>query len=133
MTDAVQQILAARKSQHGPFWLHAEFTQLLKGIAYSDAGNYARLSAAQRESIDMILHKIARILAGNPDHIDHWDDIAGYATLVANILREKEHQVIAQSHDAALGVPETSKDSIQAPASRLASPIRSPDDGAGAQ
>ena len=122
MTDAVQQILAARKSQHGPFWLHADFAQLLKGIAYSDAGNYSRLSAAQRESIDMILHKIARILAGNPDHIDHWDDIAGYATLVANILREKEHQVIAQSHDAALGVPETSKE-----------PMRSPDDGAGAQ
>jgi hypothetical protein len=32
-------------------------------------------------------HKIGRILAGNPDHKDHWDDIAGYTTLVARELK----------------------------------------------
>ena len=30
----------------------------------------------------MIVHKIARILAGDPNHADHWHDIAGYAILV---------------------------------------------------
>ena len=34
----------------------------------------------------MIAHKIGRILAGDPNHIDHWLDIAGYATLVAKEL-----------------------------------------------
>ena len=29
----------------------------------------------------MILHKIGRILAGDPNHKDHWVDIAGYANL----------------------------------------------------
>jgi hypothetical protein len=34
---------------------------------------------------------LARIASGNPEHIDHWDDIAGYATLAANYLREKQN------------------------------------------
>jgi hypothetical protein len=31
----------------------------------------------------MIAHKIGRIIAGDPDFRDHWDDLAGYATLIA--------------------------------------------------
>lgn len=86
----VNAILSERRNQHGPFWLHAHFAQGFKALLAADAGNYSRLNASQRESLEMILHKIARILAGNPDHIDHWDDIAGYATLVADALRETE-------------------------------------------
>jgi hypothetical protein len=32
--------------------------------------------------LEMIAHKIARILSGDPNHRDHWEDIAGYAELV---------------------------------------------------
>jgi len=42
--------------------------------------------ADQREALDMICHKIARIVNGNPDYADSWTDIAGYATLVAERL-----------------------------------------------
>jgi hypothetical protein len=35
----------------------------------------------------MIVHKIGRIVNGNPDKVDHWDDIAGYATLVSDRLK----------------------------------------------
>ena len=45
---------------------------------------WAKLEQTQRESLDMIAHKIGRILAGDPDFRDHWDDIAGYAKLVAD-------------------------------------------------
>jgi hypothetical protein len=45
------------------------------------------LSPMQREALDMTAHKIGRILAGDPDHKDHWDDIAGYTTLVARELK----------------------------------------------
>ncbi len=34
----------------------------------------------------MIAHKIASILAGDPNEIDHWRDIAGYATLIVKEL-----------------------------------------------
>jgi UDP-N-acetylmuramoylalanine-D-glutamate ligase len=40
------------------------------------------LSDYQIEALDQISGKIARILTGNSNHIDHWHDIAGYATLV---------------------------------------------------
>lgn len=32
--------------------------------------------------LEMIAHKIARILNGDPNYADNWHDIAGYATLI---------------------------------------------------
>jgi|SRR5882672_3961509 len=83
-------ILAERRKQHGDFRDHAAYTQSLKAVL-RDAEQEKRfpLSCVQREALEMIVHKIGRILAGDPNHIDTWDDIAGYATLVANELREK--------------------------------------------
>lgn len=51
---------------------------------------YKNLRAAQKESLKHICTKISRIVSGDADHIDNWDDIAGYATLVADILRNNE-------------------------------------------
>ena len=44
---------------------------------------WSNLSAHQRESLEMIAHKISRILNGNPNNHDSWIDIAGYAKIVA--------------------------------------------------
>lgn len=41
----------------------------------------APLSDAHKEALDMIAHKIARIVNGDPNYKDNWHDIAGYATL----------------------------------------------------
>ena len=57
-------------------------------IGYSTS----KICFIQQECIDMILHKIARIGTGDPNKVDHWDDIAGYATLVARYLRNKNEQ-----------------------------------------
>ena len=40
----------------------------------------------------MIAVKIARILNGDPNHFDSWIDIAGYATLAAELILKKEQQ-----------------------------------------
>ena len=90
MTEAVTDIttiLAERRSQYGDFSVHAVLTQRLKAVAWSDVGGYSSLTDVQREAVDMILHKIGRILAGNPNHRDHWDDIAGYAKLVSDRIK----------------------------------------------
>jgi len=42
------------------------------------------------EALDMFAVKIGRLLLGNPNHIDSWHDIAGYATCVENYLKELE-------------------------------------------
>jgi len=41
-----------------------------------------------KEGLEMICHKLARIATGDPEFIDHYDDIAGYATRVAEHLRK---------------------------------------------
>jgi hypothetical protein len=44
------------------------------------------MTASQREALEMIAHKISRILAGDPHFADHWTDISGYARLVERQL-----------------------------------------------
>lgn len=83
MTD-LSTILEERGRKHGDFSINAEISQRLKAVAQSDIGGYSSMSATQREAIDMILHKISRILAGDPNHHDHWDDIAGYAKITSD-------------------------------------------------
>jgi len=52
------------------------------------SAGWDRLSFAQKESLEMIQHKTARILNGDPNYADSWHDIAGYATLIDDMLGE---------------------------------------------
>ncbi len=86
MTDNIESILAERKTQHGAFSHHARCSQKLKRVIQEElmlrAGRGQKpLTDQQLESLSMIEHKIARIIAGDPDHDDHWDDISGYAKI----------------------------------------------------
>lgn len=85
MTD-INETLAQRNQTHGDFKTHARICQDIKEMMYSN-GRWSALEADQAEALEMIAHKIARILNGNPDVHDHWHDIAGYATLIANRLK----------------------------------------------
>lgn len=52
------------------------------------------LEPYQIVAIDMILHKLARIACGDPNYVDNWHDIAGYATLVEReLLKGKDNEV----------------------------------------
>lgn len=81
--DATQQLLNERGRTHGDFNLHAQCTQMLKSIITNQTPETKTFTYQQREALDMICHKIGRIVAGDPDFRDHWDDIAGYARLIA--------------------------------------------------
>ena len=83
----INDTLQERAKTHGNFETHANLSQALKNT-FSEF-NQSLLTDDQQEAIDMILHKIARIGNGNPNIHDHWHDIAGYATLVANRLCAK--------------------------------------------
>lgn len=78
----IQEILNQRQKTHGEFSEHAGTTQAIKQIIQNR--NHRNLSDSQLESLEMIAHKIGRILAGDPNTKDHWDDIAGYAKLISN-------------------------------------------------
>ena len=84
MTD-VNTVLAERGKRYGEFIGHAVIAQRLK-LTMQGAGSWDILCDDQREALEMIQHKIARILNGDPDYTDNWIDIAGYATLVTKRL-----------------------------------------------
>ncbi len=85
MSQDIDNLLAVRARTHGDYADHAAVTQQVKAVFHTHPG-WARLSDIQRETLDMVAHKAGRILAGNPDIVDHWDDIAGYARLVSQRL-----------------------------------------------
>ena len=83
----VDVILDERATTYGSFIDVAGFAQEVKNAIRMC--NNSELDDDQIEALDMIASKIARVVNGNPNHIDSWIDIAGYATLVADRLQGK--------------------------------------------
>ena len=79
--NKVDSTLDERGSRYGEFSDVSDTTQAIKNIIASGE-NADKLNAYQIEALDMIASKIARIVNGDPDYIDNWHDISGYARLV---------------------------------------------------
>ena len=86
----VNEMLAEREDRYGAFENHAARSQALKETLIGGASSWSHMKPFQRESIEMIAHKLARIMNGDPNYIDNWTDIAGYAQLVVDILEQRE-------------------------------------------
>jgi len=85
----IESTLLERGIRYGSFKEQAEFIQHIKSQMGSHP-NWYELSDSQRESLEMIISKISRIINGDPNYIDSWHDIAGYATLIEQELKEKD-------------------------------------------
>lgn len=83
----IAPLLNERGRTHGAYNDTARIAQELKRILRKSP-DYATLPDVQRESLDMICTKIARVLCGDYACEDHWKDIAGYATLVIQLVEE---------------------------------------------
>lgn len=81
----VDATLTERGNRYGKFKDHAKLSQHLKNVMCC-ADGWERLEPDMREALEMIQHKIARILNGDPTYADSWHDIAGYAKLVDDRL-----------------------------------------------
>lgn len=88
MQNPIHNTLLERGNRYGPFAGHAELTQNLKADMKEVPG-WMRLNDSQKEALEMIAHKIGRILNGDPNYDDSWRDIAGYAQLVVDQLEGK--------------------------------------------
>ena len=77
------ELLHNRGREYGDFRTQGEIAQTLKNVVREFDG-WAKMAPHQREAIDMILHKISRIINGNPNFADSWVDIAGYAQITAD-------------------------------------------------
>ncbi len=71
-----------RDHQHGGMTAVGWVAQGIKR-AMRDGQNWNQLSPGHQEALDMVAHKIARILSGaDPHDLQHWEDLAGYPTAV---------------------------------------------------
>ena len=84
----IDATLAERGSRYGVFTEHARITQNLKAMMV-DSPKWGILRPDQKEALEMVQHKIGRILNGDPNYHDSWHDIAGYTKLVADTLEIK--------------------------------------------
>ena len=84
-TSPTEALITERGNRYGKFKDGAEIMQDLKTVM-REVDGWHNLTPSQREALDMIQHKIGRILNGDPTYDDSWKDIAGYATLIVNEL-----------------------------------------------
>ena len=82
----LDKTLAQRGEVYGRFVDHAAISQSIKR-AMRAAPGWQELPDDMRESLEMLAHKVARILNGNPDYVDCWHDIQGYTALVEKRLK----------------------------------------------
>lgn len=82
---SIAQVLTERGNNYGSFDGHAKITQALK-VAMQNSRNWEELPDDMKETLEMVAHKIGRILNGNPKYKDSWTDIIGYVTLIEKDL-----------------------------------------------
>jgi hypothetical protein len=107
LTDTLNE----RGATHGDFRENARMSQAIKRV-YEASPAWAALDDVEREALELIAFKSARILTGGghgPKHADNWRDIAGYATLAEMALGQETLPVIVPVPAA---VSELSKPSL---------------------
>lgn len=87
--DPSRGVLNERGSTHGDFQANGEIMQALKSLMHDHFG-WRKLEPYEREALEMIQHKVGRILCGDHKFFDHWRDIAGYAKLVEERCPKQE-------------------------------------------
>ena len=95
MTQAIKcetgaDTIKARESVYGPFEVHAKAEQAMLKAMRSQPG-WENFNDVQKSAAEMIVHKLARCLNASPDYSDNWHDIAGYATLAENDIKNREN------------------------------------------
>ena len=88
--ERTDEILADRGSRYGNYLEQASIARDIRRAVFNNMGSRAKkLAPDQHDAIHMIAVKLSRIANGDPDYVDNWRDIAGYATLVAERLEGK--------------------------------------------
>lgn len=81
----MDSLLKKRRETHGDYQEQFRVAQELKEVLHTYEWN--KLSDVQREALEMICTKISRIIVGDCSHVDHWNDLAGYALRVVDSLK----------------------------------------------
>lgn len=84
MTDSkfdVDALIAERSTTHGDYMVNSAITWRIKDALHMGS-RYNEMHPAMKETLDMVAHKMHRIVNGDPFFKDHWVDMTGYPHLV---------------------------------------------------
>ncbi len=95
---SLESTIQDRDSRYGGFANVCNCSNAFRTVFHKAAGlgnisiedNDYKLSPTQAEALYMIFHKLARIACGDPNYLENWHDIAGYATLVERELTKNQ-------------------------------------------
>ena len=87
--ENIDDTLKERGKRYGEFFEHAAISQGIKKSMTMWPG-WENLHSFHKEALEMIAHKIARILNGDPNYHDSWHDIVGYAKLAADEILKRQ-------------------------------------------
>lgn len=90
---SIDDVTAERGKRYGDYPSHAAVSQAIKVILYealhrNENVDIATLDDDIKETLEMIAHKLGRIVNGDPYYADSYIDIAGYAKLVGDRLND---------------------------------------------
>jgi hypothetical protein len=85
----IAETLDRRGRNYGEFINIATTAQDLKSVLKYGV-NYSLLEPDMAEALDMIAHKMSRLVNGDCYHRDSWHDIMGYARLIDMKLEKSE-------------------------------------------
>lgn len=81
----IKEVLEQRGNKYGTMEANAETTQGLMRIV-ENGDSYSDLPPIHKECLHMIMHKISRMVNGDPMYIDNATDIVGYGKLLEDFL-----------------------------------------------
>lgn len=84
--NEITEVLQERGKRYGEFREHARITQSIKR-AMADSPNWGKLPDYQKEALEMIAHKIGRMLNGDCMYEDNLVDVLGYGQLALDDTR----------------------------------------------
>jgi hypothetical protein len=85
MKDDVSGLITERERTVGDFTEQSEVIEYTLEI-WMGARNWGRLAPFQKQALRMLLHKVGRVLVGDPNEVDHWRDGEGYLRLARQRL-----------------------------------------------
>jgi hypothetical protein len=85
----MEDTLKVRKETHGSYSSNASVTMGIMEVLASGSG-IKELTNNQMYGLLMIAHKMSRIVSGNPNEPDHWEDICGYAKLAGKLVDRED-------------------------------------------
>lgn len=85
--SSIKRKLKARGKTHGDYVENFRVIQNLKDTM-KDSTNWDELPPEMKEALEMNAVKVGRILSGDPETKDTWEDIEGYAHLISQDLED---------------------------------------------